>query len=215
MGQKRFNSLNELCEESKKAFSSVNDAKNLLDRMEEICESENTPPSEAEISLVHIIKDRAFIRLFELLSKINVENIELSDEDLAKLKIQKNNFPELARAYEEDAELLKRSPSETLRKLAQAKRDKILKNIEPAKELLSQIIQKEETRRQQPPPRDNSFLEKQITDLKSRIKVLENKKTQTPSNSADFQRYEREIQQLKSELKEKEKKNTQKGDNFP
>lgn len=206
MSQERFNSLNQLCEESKKVFSSIGDAKKLNNKMMTIISSEDIPLNNEEIALVSIINDRTLTNYFDLVNKINTENIPLSDEDLLRIRKFKKNLPEGKKIMEEDTKKLEEISDINLQKIAQNRRDKILKIFEPAEVVLNQVIQKEKTRRA------NNPISKQIASLQNQIKILEK---EIRDNNSDPEYQQQELEKLKAELQKKQEQRERERKNQP
>lgn len=95
------------------------------------------------------------------------------------------SFENAAKAFESETEGLENSPPHSnLRKLAQSRREKVIKNIGPASQLVKQIIQKEKAIRSKNQKGDNSSSNEKnekITNLENQIKTLEDELKNTPN----------------------------------
>src|SRR6185312_515036 len=234
MVNERFNKLNDLCDRSKVPFSSLKDGKSLSDELGTILKSEEGQLDENEMMLYIIIGDNVILKFFELVSKIDAENIALSDDDLAYLEERESKLLGAGEVLEKEAKGLEKTSNNDLLMLAKNRREKVIKNIGLMKGVIGRVIRKEKTRRQNPSNDNNGGnnnndndnyddTNKKITNLQNQINTLEEKLRKQPnsgSNSEDKEKLERlkaEIEALKRKQKDKpqnENEGTEKN-NFP
>lgn len=86
----RFDKFNDLCNKSKEQISSIKETQEIGNKMQDILFDPGPEPIEnAEGVLIAIISENIFLRIVEFITKVDTENIKLSDEEL-KLLEEKN-----------------------------------------------------------------------------------------------------------------------------
>jgi len=229
MSKKTEERLNELDRKARIPWNSMKDRDVLLQEMQSISkELEQSTSSLEELNKVSLITISIFTRGYEFISKVANGEKQVDDDELKGLEKSLKDLSENVKGFEEQAKVYEiyglKAAANSYREMAKvAEGDYRL--------VLTNAIQKEKLRRQNSPdiptpppssppsPKDNgrgnspsspssnnTALDKEITNLKNQVKVLEDKLKNTPSSDTSLQsQYRREIQRIQTQLKEKEK----------
>jgi len=86
----RFNKLNELCDKSRLPISSIKETEELAGEMNDILTNSGAEPLEnSEAVLLAVILENTYLKIIEFITRVDDENIKLSDEELKLIEKKK------------------------------------------------------------------------------------------------------------------------------